>query len=154
MLNSGWSRSGGEERTEEYRTWRTLVGFGSVCDTDQIEYDPETGRPLALFELCVADPRSVQHPFGVLEGQEPSPAFFDACIAKVSKERPQGRLLRHVAEALGIPLVLVVYVSGKLRQGMWTHRIGSEGWNRMGLPEFQARLCRLYVQHRGTTNAT
>jgi hypothetical protein len=151
VLNAHWSRESGESRTEEYRRWRTVAGFGAVSDVDQVEYQARDGRPLLAIELCVADRRSAACPAGVPPGQAPSPAFLDAVVGKVSTERPQGRFARQLAHSLGVPVLLVVYIKGELAAGVWVKRLDAPpaAWQPLTLAEFTRRLRAL---HRRTTD--
>lgn len=147
-LNGNWSRESGESRTEEYRDWRTRIGCGAAGDADQFEYDAETGRPLLLIELCVADRRSEAIPKGVRPGCDPSPLFFDKVEEKINAERPQGRLLRHIAEKLGIPILQVVYIKGELTRRVWVKRADKVEWKRMTLAEYEQALRSLHQKGR------
>lgn len=145
-LTANWSRQSGSDRTEEYRTWRTTLGQGCVCDVDQIEYKFRDGVlvPCAIVELCVADQRSDEIPAGVPPNQPPSPNFLKAVEAKACMDRPQGKLLRLVAATLKVPLLLVVYVDGRLPDGLWVFRVdGSKGWRKMSREEYMERLGKL-----------
>ena len=124
-FNGNWQRQSGEERTEEYRTWRTTLGVGAVCDIDQIEYNYQTGKPIMIIEICVADLQDEDHPGGVREDSQPSPRFFDAIEAgKLSPDRPQGRLLRYMAQTFNVPLLRLVYVKGRFdRVWLWSDKV-------------------------------
>lgn len=141
-LTSNWKRASGEERTEEYRTWRTECGLAGVCDVDQIEYRFENGHPYpaAVVELCVADPESEEIPGGVKSGLSPSPAFLDAVLAKVHEKRPQGAILRLLAQKLAVPLLVVVFIRTRLDEGVWVYRIGGHGWKHWTLGEYRSGL--------------
>lgn len=144
-LTQNWSRQSGDDRTEEYRSWRTTVGIAGVCDVDQVEYRFMGGelRPVAVVEVCVADGRSNEIPRGVPDGCPPSQNFLLAVEAKVSTDRPQGKTLRLISERLGVPLLLVVFVRGRIRDGFWVHRVGRSGWRHMSQDEYLSRLRRL-----------
>lgn len=147
-LNKNWSKEDGEQRTRDYRDWRTTLGIAGVCDVDQIEYRYDgQGRlvPVAVIELCVADMESQEHPGGVREGRPPSPRFFEGVEAKVAPQRSQGQALRLLSAKLGVPLYLVVYISGRLRDGVWMHRCDSPSgkWKQVSLEAFKAGLGRL-----------
>lgn len=145
-LNKNWSRQGGEERTQDYRVWRNNAKVLGVCDVDQIEYRMvgDVPEPAAVVELCVADMASTEIPGGVRPDGQPSPAFLEAALQKVGEHRLQGLLLRRVAAALHVPLLVVVYVAGHLAEkGLWVCRIGGDGWKWMPLEEYRERLTRL-----------
>lgn len=97
-FHKNWEASeGGESRTEFYRTWRTKLGLGAVGDIDQIEYRfSRTGElvPVAVIEIGVAD---YGPPPGLLD-----PANSNSFPSRLGKNRPQGRLLRLVAERLDV----------------------------------------------------
>lgn len=147
-LNQNWSREGGESRTEEYRTWRTKLGFGAVCDVDSVEYRGRDGHPLLTIELCVADRRSDACPAGVAPGLTPSPAFFDQVVEKVSGERAQGRFRSYLTQALGVPFLLVVYIKGELEAGLWVRRMDSpsSSWEALTLEEYARRLRQMHAR--------
>lgn len=153
-LNGNWSRVGGEQRTEEYRRWRTTLGFGAVSDVDQVEYCAIDGRPVLAIELCVADRRSEDCPAGIPDGCGPSAGFLDAVERKVSEERPQGRFTRYFMHALGIPVLLLVYINGELDAGVWVKRIDIESpWRAMTLAEFESRLRTVHTKAREMNTA-
>lgn len=138
-LNENWERAGGEERTEFYRTWRTGLGFGSVGDADQIEYAFRGGRvvPVAVIELSVADPEWC-HP-------DPSSLFLEKVLEKVGQARAQGRMLRHVSEAIEAPLYIVVVILDDLDAGYWVYNVTAErGWRKMAPGEFVGWLRALH----------
>lgn len=144
-LNQNWEREPGESRTEEYRRWRTRLGFGAVSDVDQIEYLSDDGRPVMAIELCVADRRSPDYEAGVKPGHPPSDGFFAAVEGKVGPGRPQGRLARYLTRALGIPLLLVVYIRGELERGVWVKRVdGEKPWEHLALDEYCRRLKQMH----------
>lgn len=144
-FNANWSRASGESRTEDYRTWRTGLGFGAVGDVDQLEYCGADGKPILAIELCVADRRSPVCPAGVADGQPPSPRFLERVLEKVSRERAQGRMARHVTQTLDIPLLVVVYIGGDLERGVWVKRIDVEKpWEALTLAEYERRLQKMH----------
>jgi hypothetical protein len=148
-LNANWDKVGGEARTEEYRTWRTNLGFGAVGDLDQVEYDAATGRPRAFLELCVADMKDEAHPAGVREGGDPSPRFFAAVEAKVAVTRPQGTMIRYIAGQLKVPVYLVVYIFGHLDR-LWLKEVGTiKEWRCFTTEQFREGLQTLYKRPLG-----
>ena len=141
-FNENWSKEDGESRTREYRDWRTVQGLPAVCDADQIEYRMVDGEavPVAIIELSVADMQSEDHPGGVREGADLSPRFLEAVEAKVAANRGQGMILRLMADTLDCPLLLVVYIKGRLEHGVWVHRVGRGGWKKMTLETYRNGL--------------
>jgi len=142
------------DRSQDFRAWRFNLGHGAVCDVDQIEYRVVNGvvRPVAVIELCGADMQSDEHPGGVRPGQDPSPAFFAACLDKVSPERLQGKLLRLLASRLEVPLILVMYIVGHLERGLWVSIDGKffhdkdgkpHRWRPMTLEQYEGFLKKL-----------
>lgn len=90
------------DRTDEYRDWRHEIGHGCyVTDIDQIEWRYEGDRmvPKAVIELTKIDHWS--NPDNVLQ------AILDRI-----KDKPQGQMLRMVADALGVQALIVVIVPG------------------------------------------
>lgn len=146
-LNENWKLEGGESRTEEYRTWRTELGLAGVCDLDQVEYRYSSGRfeMVAIIEIAKADPVSEKHPGGVRPGKDPAPAFFEAVLEKVGRDRPQGQALRYISNLCRVPMLVVVYIDGLLRdRGVWVYRIGGpHGWTHMSVGEYRERLSKL-----------
>lgn len=149
-LNENWSRIGGDQRTEVYRTWRTTARLAGVSDVDQVEYRFVDGQltVVALIELCVADMMSEQCPGGVRPGQDPSPLYFSAVESKVNPDRPQGTLLRLLAQVLNVPILLVVYIDGNLEnRGVWVKVVdGSKGFEHYTITEYRKRLGKLGPQ--------
>lgn len=145
-LSPNWNREGGGDRTEEYRRWRNECGFGAVSDVDQLEYQFATGRPSVVVELCVADRASADIPAGVPEhATAPSRAFFEGCERKVSPERGQGRVLRHLARTFEVPILLVCYIRGELESGgVWVKEVDSDRyWEHYTLEHWKLTLRRL-----------
>ena len=140
-FNQNWSKESGADRTEEYRTWRTRLGFGAVGDIDQIEYSAIDGRPLLFIELCVADRKSEACPAGVPRGYAPSEAFFAQVEEKVG-DRPQGRMFRYISKALAVPMLLVVYIKHELESAVWVKRTDrpDTGWVPLTIDEYTRRL--------------
>lgn len=102
-FHKNWEKAGGAARTEFYRTWRTKQGLCCVGDTDQIEYRYKGGELtiVAVLEMGVAD-------WG------PEDGMLVSFLARVSPERPQGALLRLVAEKLGVPLYGVLLLKDQV----------------------------------------
>ena len=144
-FNENWGKEDGESRTREYRDWRTVQGLPAVCDADQIEYRMVDGEavPVAVIELSVADMQSEDHPGGVREGADLSPRFLEAVEAKVAPTRGQGMILRLLAEKLGCPLFVVVYIRGRIERGVWVHRAGRDGWRKLTLEKYRDGLGRM-----------
>lgn len=99
---------GGADRTEYYRTWRTKLGLGAVTDVDQIEYRFRDGVPVpvAVIELGTAEygPKA-----GMLDASHPS-----SFPARLNAGRGQGRVLRHLAGALGVPFFGVLMLKDQV----------------------------------------
>ena len=80
------------DRTAAYRAWRYDWGVGGVHDVDQIEWRGD--QPLCVIELT-----EVKHNIDRTEE-----AVRERLWSQFS-----GRKLRRVANALGVPLVIVIY---------------------------------------------
>lgn|GEM_PF-2944234 len=141
--NDNWSKAGGADRTEFYRTWRTQLGHGAVGDADQVEYTiiSDEPVPVAVLELSVADPEWC-HP-------DPSPLFLEKVLDKLATTRPQGMMLRHLAERLQVPLYAVVPILDEIDRGFWVYNVtASRGWRHMSPPEYVGWLRHIYRERR------
>ena len=110
-FHKNWSKGeGGEARTEFYRTWRTNIGVGAVCDVDQIEYRYINGEiiPVAVIEIGVAD---YGPPPGLLDESHPN-----SFPARLNPRRGQGALLRLVAEKLNVCFYGVLLLKDQTEQ--------------------------------------
>ena len=119
-----------------------IPDLDNLESSDQVLYDPETGRPFLFVDVSVADRRSDKHPYGVEPGAAPTAKYFAAVEANVGAERPQGRRLRRLVEVFDVPVVLVVYIKNELRTaGFWVKVMDSpHPWHWMTCDDFHARL--------------
>lgn len=137
FADSWEDHGGGEERTQEYRSWRTKLGVCCVVDIDQVEYRYIKGvhTPVAVFELGTAR-------YG------PEPAFLDydcprSFPARLAPERPQGHALRRAAYDFDVPAFGICYLEGDLSTfWVWNLEDMLTSW-KMTQPQYVGWLRRL-----------
>jgi len=87
-------RHGWQDKAAPYKAWRYTWDHGAVHDVDQIEY--RDGLPIAVLELTAATTGQIDED-------------LKEAVASRIWNQFSGRKLRRLAQALRVPMVIVLY---------------------------------------------